>query len=146
MGIGIGAILSLAVSAAGVVASSIQAKKARKSQRRAQAIQSASEEIKNRAARRRAAREERIRRAQIISSAGQSGAGTSSGVTGAVGGLRSSTAAGTALQSSNVIANQGISAALASAQRAQDRGKSILAFSNLAQEGINIFDDEGFFD
>lgn len=148
MGLGIGLIVGLAsaaVGAASVIATNKASRKAREAQARAQIIKTAGEKVVNRAERRRAAREERIRRAKIKAQAEQAGAGTSSGLEGAIGGLRATTASGVAQQKSSFLTNVGISAALQEAQRAEDRAKSIQAFSNLAIEGINIFGETDIF-
>lgn len=134
-------LLTLAVSAATTIASTVQARKAAKSRKRGQAIANANEEIKNRAARTRAAREERIRRARVVQSAETSGAGTSSGLVGATSALGSNLAAGIARQSSDTLAARGISAANQRASDAEDRGRFFQSLGGLAKSGINLFDE-----
>ena len=138
MGIETGLILSAAVATAGVIAQTVQASRARKAQREAQAISGASEEIKNRAARRRAAREARIRRARIIQSAETSGGEGSSGLVGSLSALGSNFASAVANQKSGELASQGISRASQSAADARSRSGQIGAFTKIAGIGVKL--------
>lgn len=134
-------LLTLAVTAATTIASTVQARKAAKSRKRAQAISNASEEIQNRTARRRAAREERIRRARLVQSAETSGAENSSGLVGATSALGSNLAAGIANQSSQRRGAQAISAANQKATDAEDRGRFFNSLGSLAKSGLDFFEE-----
>lgn len=145
MGLEVGLILGAAVSAAGLVAQTVQAKKAGRARKEAQQISGASEEIQNRLARRKAAREERIRRARIINSAEQSGGGGSSGVVGAISALGSNFNAAVAGQKSQELASRGISIQSQKFANAESKSERIDAFVKIGNAGIDLADDLDLF-
>lgn len=146
MGLELGALLSLAVGAASTVASSIQAKKARKADAQAQAIQLASQRFENKIARRKSAREERIKRARIQASAEQAGAAGSSGEVGAVGALSANRASAEGAQRGLEGFSNAISASLQRGANLRSRSRETLAFGKLATTGIKVAEDFGIFD
>jgi len=138
---GIETMLLLAVSTAGTIAQSVQARKAAKAQKEARAISTAGGEIKDRAARRRALREERIRRARLVQASESSGTEGSSGELGAVSSLSANRQSAVANQSAQGLVAQGISAANQRAADAQTRFNQIGAFTDLVGKGLEIWGD-----
>ena len=143
---GLETLLTLAVSAASAVSSSVQARKRARAERTANAIQGAGGEIENRLARRRAAREERLKRARLVNSGELAGASGSSGMAGASSALQSNFGAGVAGQRSQELASRGISAALQRSADAQSRMASLDQWSQIGQKVIGIAGDEGWLD
>lgn len=135
------ALLSLAVGAASTIAQTVQARKASKARRESQAVQTASQNVKDRLARRRSAREERVRRARLIQASTTAGTSGSSGEVGASSAIGSNFAASVANQSGQKTAADGISAANQRVADAQSRANSIAAFSGLAKQGLGMWDD-----
>jgi hypothetical protein len=135
------ALLSLAVGAAGTVASVVQARKAAKAQKEAQAISTASGQIQDTYARRKAARESRIRRARLIQASSNTGTEGSSGELGAGSGLTSGFGSSVAQQTAGQITVEGISAANQRIQNAEGSINAIGSFTKLAQGGLSLYDD-----
>tara|TARA_R110000737_G_scaffold281613_3_gene288220 strand:- start:441 stop:872 length:432 start_codon:yes stop_codon:yes gene_type:complete len=138
---GIVAILSLAVAAAGTVASGIQARKASKARREGQAVSTASGNIRDKLARRRNAREERVRRARLVQQSETAGATGSSGMIGATSALGASFGASAAAQRGDAMGAMGISAANERAASATSKGQLFGSLADLAGEGLSIWDD-----
>lgn len=134
-------LISLAVSAAGTIAGAVQARKASKARKRAQAISTAQGQIEDRVQRRRAAKQERLRRARLVQSSENAGAATSSGFIGAGSALSGSLAAGLANQSSQALGAQGISAANQQEASARSRGANISSFTDLITGGLSVWDE-----
>lgn len=138
---GIVAILSLAVGAAGAIAQGVQARKAAKARREAQAVSTAGNNIRDKLARRRAAREERLRRARLVQQSEAAGATGSSGMIGATSALGANFGAATAQQRGQTQVAEGISAANQREADARSRSAQIGAWTNLAQDGLSMWDD-----
>lgn len=140
MGLETIALASLAVGAASTIAQTVQARKAARAQREAQAVSSASQQIQDRVARRRAVREARVRQAAIQQSAVASGGVGSSGAAGATSALQSNLGAGVANQRSQQLAAEGIGRQNVISANAQTRFDTIGSFGKLVQQGISLFD------
>lgn len=137
--------VSLAVSAAGTVASTVQQSKARRARAEAGRVQGASETVRNRLERRRLARQERIRRARLVSEAESSGATGSSGLIGAQSALGANFGASVAGQTAQTLATRGVSAALQREADAVSRSAQISGFTSLVNKGISLGADAGIF-
>lgn len=143
MGLGIGAILSLAVGAASTIAQVRASNKARGERAEQRAIATASEQQKNIRARRQQAKRLRVTRARIAQSAANTGVSGSSGALGAQSALTASTGASIAQQQSEILAVQGINASRSREADALSRGARAGAFGNLFQQGIGFAEEEG---
>jgi hypothetical protein len=135
------ALLSLAVGAAGTIASVVQARKAAKAQKEAQAISTASGQAQDIYARRKAARESRIRRARLIQASSNTGTEGSSGEMGASSSLTAGFGASVAQQTAGQIATAGITAANQRIQNAEGNINAIGRFTKLVQGGLSLYDD-----
>lgn len=103
------AVVSAAVSIGSTVVQHRAAKDASRARRKANAIASARESVRNRFNRRRAAKETRLRQSQILQAAETQGVAGSSGEIGAIGSLQRSLAQATAFQTGETLAAEGIS-------------------------------------
>lgn len=133
--------IGLAVSAASTVVQAVQARKSARARKEAQAVSTAGENIRNRAARRRAAREERVRRASLIQASENGGTEGSSGEIGALASIGSSFGAAEARQRGSIRTAEGISAANQKAADATSTAQSIGALSQFATRSLSIWDE-----
>lgn len=131
--------LALGIAAVGTVGSYINQAKAAKEQKRANQIQQAGEEIKDRAARRQAARQERIQRGRLVQSSSNTGTVGSSGFAGAVSSLSANYGSSVARQREQTLTSQGVSAALQKAADYNSRASFFGSFGDLAFKGLDLY-------
>lgn len=134
-------VIGLALTAATVISQRNAAKKQEAAQNESIAVQSASEDVKDRNTRRTSAREERIRRARLLQASSTGGTEGSSGEVGASSAIGSNFGSVVARQSEDKQTAAGITAAGAREARAVSRAKTFSAYAKLAQQGLDVYDD-----
>ncbi|NOQ73243.1 MAG: hypothetical protein GQ574_14645 [Crocinitomix sp.] len=140
------ALIGLAITAVGTIASVSAEKKRASAEREARSISSANENLRNTAAKRKAVREERIRRSRVQQISVNTGVAGSSGEIGATSALSASVGRNIAFQEQETKAAQGISAQNQKAANANSSIANIRAFTNLFQAGVGAGEELGLFE